>query len=202
MERKEHWENVYSTKAATEVGWYQPDPKISMELISSCCSAGGSVIDLGGGASFLVDRLLDAGYRRVAVVDISAAALEQAKSRLNEKADRVEWIVADVTGIDDVGTFDLWHDRAVFHFLTAPADRRRYVELARRTIRPGGHAVIGTFALDGPPRCSGLDVRRYDAGMLSDEFGPAFRLVRQVREIHVTPSGKPQPFVFVVLARE
>jgi len=202
MERKDHWENVYSTKAATQVGWYQPEPTASMDLIRAYCPVSGSVIDVGGGASFLVDRLLDAGYGRVGVIDISATALQQAKSRLRERAGAVEWIVADVTDIADVGKFDLWHDRAVFHFLTSPEDRKKYVELAVRTVRPGGHVVIGTFALDGPPRCSGLDVRRYDAGMLSDEFGPAFKLVGQDRAIHVTPSGKAQPFVFVVFSRE
>ena len=201
VRRQNHWETVYATKDVTDVGWYQADPKMSLELIEWASSDHGSVIDVGGGASLLADRLLDAGFERVAVLDISTAALERAKSRLGEKAGRVLWVVADVTAVKTVGSFDLWHDRAVFHFLTAPEDRRKYVELAKRTIRPGGHLVIGTFALDGPSRCSGLEVRRYDAALLCAEFGTEFMLVRETREDHTTPSGKPQPFMFAVLAR-
>ena len=200
--RQDHWQTVYAAKHATEVGWYQADPKMSLRLIELASPGHGSVIDVGGGASLLADRLLDAGFARVAVLDLSAAALERAKSRLGRRADRVQWVVADVTAVETVGSFDVWHDRAVFHFLTAPEDRRKYVELATKTIPAGGHLVIGTFAPDGPPRCSGLEVRRYDAQSLCAEFGSAFRLVREAREVHTTPSGKPQPFVFAVFARQ
>lgn len=202
MDRKGHWESVYATKDVTEVGWYQAEPKVSVELIGEVCPPGGRVIDVGGGASTLVDRLLLAHeHGQVAVLDMSAAALDKAKARLGDRAERVRWMVGDVTILDDVGQFDVWHDRAVFHFLTDPEDRRRYTELASRTLPQGGHLVVGTFALDGPPRCSGLEVRRYDAELLRAELGPAFRLVRQAREIHTTPAGKSQPFIFAVFAR-
>ncbi|HSZ54572.1 MAG TPA: class I SAM-dependent methyltransferase [Tepidisphaeraceae bacterium] len=202
MNRKAHWENVYTTKDPAQVSWYQPDPTISMRLIESACPEHGRIIDVGGGTSFLVDRLLDAGFKRIAVLDISLAALQRAKARLGERAGSVQWLAADVTAVDSVGRFGVWHDRAVFHFLTDPEDRRKYVGLATRTVPPGGHLVIGTFALDGPARCSGLEVQRHDAGSLSSEFGSAFRVMHQESEIHVTPSGESQPFNFVVFARQ
>jgi SAM-dependent methyltransferase len=200
-DRKTHWETVYTTKRVTEVGWYQPDPRISLELIESVLPPRGRVIDVGGGASVLVDRLIHVDHGQIAVLDISAAALEEAQSRLAGRAAEVRWIVGDVTTIGDVGQFDLWHDRAVFHFLINPEDRHRYVELAARTLPQGGHLVIGTFALDGPPRCSGLDVRRYDADLLIAELDSSFRLVRQERETHTTPTGKPQAFLFTLFVR-
>jgi SAM-dependent methyltransferase len=156
MDRKTHWEDVYTRRAETEVSWFQPEPALSLALIRAACPAGGRVIDVGGGASVLVDRLLDAGFERPAVLDVSGAALARSRARLGpDGAARVEWVEADVTAAADVGTFDLWHDRAVFHFLTAPDDRRAYVGLATRTVRPRGHLVLATFAADGgPTRCS------------------------------------------------
>ncbi|HEY8668079.1 MAG TPA: class I SAM-dependent methyltransferase [Tepidisphaeraceae bacterium] len=201
MERKEHWENIYTTKETTDVGWYQADPKVSMELILSASPDRGGVVDVGGGASLLVDRLLEAGVAKVAVLDISTAALQRAKSRLGDRAARVQWIVGDVTAMASVGSFDVWHDRAVFHFLADPDERRKYVELMTRTIPPGGHLVIGTFALDGPPRCSGLAVCRYDADMLGREFGSAFQLMKELPQTHITPRGSPQKFIFGLFRR-
>ena len=157
----------------------------------------GAVIDVGGGASPLAGRLLDAGYA-VTVLDLSAPALGRAKARLGARAASVGWIVADVTDVQDVGRFDLWHDRAAFHFLTHPRERARYGSLLRRTVPAGGHAVIATFAPDGPPQCSGLDVARYSGESLARELGPAFERLRTVPETHVTPRGTPQSFQYSV----
>lgn len=196
MNTKSHWDTVYISKADTDVSWTQSDPKISLSLISEICPRG-SVVDIGAGASPLAGRLLDAGYD-VAVLDIAAAALDRARGRLGEAAKEVRWIVANVTAVDDIGHYDVWHDRAVFHFLTELADRKRYVGLLQRTIPPGGHAVIATFAMDGPAKCSGLDVRRYDGPSLALELGSGFALVKTVAEIHLTPWGKPQSFQYSV----
>ncbi len=157
---------------------------------------------MGGGASVLVDRLLDRPFEEIAVLDISQTALGQAKARLGEYAGRVRWMVADVTEAAGLGTFEIWHDRAVFHFLTDPADRRSYVELARRTVHEGGHLIIATFADDGPRRCSGLDVCRYNARSLASEFGEGFSLVREAEETHTTPWGSSQAFFYGVFRRQ
>ncbi len=201
MDRKQHWENVYATKAATDVSWYESQPRVSLELIEEATPSRGRVIDVGGGASLLVDRLLDRDFAKIAVLDISQRALATARGRLADRAEQVEWIAGDVTMLDDVGQFDVWHDRAVFHFLTKAQDRRRYVELALRTLPRGGHLILGTFALAGPPKCSDLDVCRYDAQRLSGELGPQFELVRQLAHTHATPWGKPQPFFFALFER-
>ena len=202
MDRKTHWEQVYSTKGETGVGWYQGEPRLSLELIGAVApTRGGRIIDVGGGASVLVDRLLDLPFEKVAVLDISETALGKARARLGERAGRVQWVVADVTQAAELGTFDVWHDRAVFHFLTAPADRRRYIELGRRTVPAGGHLVIATFADDGPKRCSDLEVCRYNALSLASELGEGFSLVRETRETHTTPWGSPQAFIYGVFRR-
>lgn len=190
MDRQQHWEQVYATKGVTEVSWFEADPRVSLELIERASPGHGSVIDVGGGASRLVDQLLAADFKRVAVLDISATALAHAKSRLGALAVRVEWIVGDVIEVPDVGQFDVWHDRAVFHFLTAADDRRKYVELATRSVPIGGHLIIGAFAVDGPQKCSGLEVCRYDAQSLAKELGPGFKLIRELKHTHCTPTGK------------
>ncbi|NNM87164.1 MAG: class I SAM-dependent methyltransferase [Phycisphaerae bacterium] len=196
MSRKEHWETVYTKTDDTQVGWYQPDPEISFRLIEKASPGRGAVIDIGGGTSRLPEKLLDHGYKKIAVLDISAAAVAKAKARLSPRAHLIQWIVGDITEVEQVGHFEVWHDRAVFHFLDELSDRRRYVELAGHTLPKGGQLIIGTFAKDGPPRCSGLDVRRYDAASLAAEFGPDFRVVDETSHLHRTPSGKPQPFIF------
>ena len=201
FDRCEHWETVYRTKGTTDVSWFEAEPEVSLQLIRSVASWGSGVIDVGGGASQLVDRLLADGYSPVAVLDVSATALEHARRRLGEAGRQVQWIVGDVTQVGDVGRYDVWHDRAVFHFLTDPEDRRKYVALVQRTIPIGGHLVIGTFAPDGPEKCSGLEVRRYDAAGLSAEFGPDFQLVQEMEHTHHTPAGKLQKFSFAVLRR-
>jgi SAM-dependent methyltransferase len=169
-----------------------------MELINAASPLRGHVIDVGGGASRLVDNLVAAGFESLTVLDISEVALEHAKARLGNAATQVHWIAGDICQIAQLPPCDIWHDRAVFHFLTEPEDRRKYVELVTRTLRIGGHLIIGTFAVDGPPKCSGLEVRRYDANSLARELGPRFKLVRQLSHKHMTPTGKPQQFVFGV----
>jgi SAM-dependent methyltransferase len=199
--RQDHWDAVYQTKASDEVSWFESSPKISLDLINQVSPAPRSVIDVGGGHSLLVDRLLESDFERIAVLDISPVALERSKQRLGDRATRVEWIVADVTTVSEVGTFELWHDRAVFHFLTEPQDRAAYVELAAKSILPGGHLITGTFALDGPEKCSGLPVCRYDADQLAKTLGERFVLIHQQHHVHETPSGNPQSFFFGVFRR-
>lgn len=197
--RKEHWEAVYSAKSAAELSWTQPEPATSLALIAEACP-GGSVIDVGGGTSLLAERLLGRGYA-VTVLDISQAAIDRARERLGTGAGEVRWMVADVTAAPDLGVFDVWHDRAVFHFLTAAKDRAAYVALLARTVPVGGHAVIATFALDGPEKCSGLDVRRYDGVTLAAELGPGFRLLKSVPELHRTPWNATQSFQYSLFER-
>ncbi len=200
---KAHWEEVYSARGATGVSWYQAEPHLSMELIRAVAPATrGRIIDVGGGTSELVDRLLDLPFETIAVLDIAETALGKAKSRLGERARRVEWIRADITAIPDVGTFDIWHDRAVFHFLTDAADRRKYVDLARRTLPEGGHLIIASFADDGPKRCSDLDVCRYSGASMAAEIGEGFSLIREARETHETPWDTPQAFVYTAFRRQ
>jgi 2-polyprenyl-3-methyl-5-hydroxy-6-metoxy-1,4-benzoquinol methylase len=201
-DRKAHWERVHAAKGETGVSWYQADPRLSLEMIRRVSPrAGGSIIDVGGGASLLVDRLLDLPFERIAVLDIAGTALGKARTRLGSRAGWVEWITADVTEIQTVGTFDVWHDRAVFHFLTDAMDRSRYLDLARKTVAPGGHLIIASFADDGPTRCSDLDVCRYNAESMAAELGESFSLVDQAREMHVTPWNSSQAFFYGVFRR-
>lgn len=202
-DRKTHWEDVYSTKGETGVSWYQDEPRLSLELIRAIAPIeGGRIIDVGGGASVLVDRLLDLPFAEIAVLDISETALDKAKARLGELAERVRWVVADVAETPELGTFDVWHDRAVFHFLTDLADRRSYVKLARKTVPSGGHVIIATFADDGPKQCSNLDVCCYNATSLASELGDGFSLDEEAREMHTTPWGSSHPFFYGVFRRQ
>jgi SAM-dependent methyltransferase len=200
--RKEHWDAVYQSKGEADLSWYQEEPHLSLKHITSVASQrGGQIIDVGGGTSGLVDRLLEVPFERVAILDISGTALGKATARLGERAERVWWIGADVTEAFVFGTFDIWHNRAVFHFLTHPADRRSYVELARKTVPTGGHVVIATFAENGPMQCSKLDVCRYNAKSLACELGDGFSLVSDATETHQTPWGSSQPFFYGVFRR-
>jgi SAM-dependent methyltransferase len=198
MSAAEHWEAVYQ-KADEQLSWTQAQPRTSLELIREALPAG-SVIDVGGGSSPLVGMLLESGYT-VAVLDISSAALERSRQRLGARAGAVRWITADVTAAPELGTFDLWHDRAVFHFLMEAEQRAAYIALLRRTIPAGGSAIIATFDLDGPERCSGLPVRRYDAASLARELGTGFELIRSLREMHTTPWGAKQSFQYSLFRR-
>ncbi|QFU21446.1 class I SAM-dependent methyltransferase [Shewanella eurypsychrophilus] len=198
MQSKDHWENVYSTKAEDEVSWFQEHAKLSLKLIqSSEAGLGASIIDVGGGASTLVDDLLDKGYRDISVLDLSAAALDKAKERLGSRASNINWLVANVIEADfPRHSFDVWHDRAVFHFLNTLEERQAYVAAVLRAVKPGGLVIVATFAEDGPTMCSGLPVQRYSASKLHDEFGEPFSLLGHEKESHQTPSGQEQHFVY------
>ena len=196
MSRKQHWEAAYQDGPG-DVSWFQVRPSVSLELIAAAgIPLDGGIIDVGGGASTLADSLLDAGYSRVGVLDVSASALGYARARLGERAARVEWFEADVTTFAPPHRFNLWHDRAVFHFLTSPSDRRSYVSALKRTLDPGGHVIISTFALDGPPKCSGLEIVRYDEASIIAELGVDFRLIETRRETHTTPWNTEQRFIY------
>jgi len=201
MVRRDHWESIYRTKFDTELSWFQEQPAVSLALIDSLDPMPRHAIDVGGGQSALAGELLSLGLKDVTVLDISRAAIERGMERLGPRAGRIRWIVADVLDPPDLGRFDLWHDRAVFHFLTDEEDRRRYVAAAAGAVRPAGHAIVATFAPTGPDRCSGLPVRRYDAAGLAGEFGESFRLAHSTTEAHATPWGKTQDFTYVVLSR-
>jgi ubiquinone/menaquinone biosynthesis C-methylase UbiE len=198
MQSKSHWENIYSTRSETEVSWFQPHATLSTDLIRRICATpAAAIIDVGGGASTLVDDLLVHGYENLSVLDLSGEALAVARRRLGPKAGLVRWIEGDVTSLSlPEGAFDVWHDRAVFHFLTNEADRHAYVAQVMRAVKPGGHVIVATFAPDGPVECSGLPVVQYDANSLHAEFGPAFELVEHNEEQHVTPAGRVQHFVY------
>jgi 2-polyprenyl-3-methyl-5-hydroxy-6-metoxy-1,4-benzoquinol methylase len=198
MTTKAHWETVYKSKAEDEVSWYRPHLEVSLKLIEGATSNSGSaVIDVGGGEATLVDDLVARGYSDVTVLDISQAAIEVAKARLGSSAASAHWITGDITTVElEAARYDVWHDRAVFHFLTSADDRAAYVRQVARSVRLGGHVIVATFGLEGPEKCSGLDVVRYDAENLHGEFGPKFRLLESVTEVHETPWGTPQQFMY------
>lgn len=200
-ERSAHWQNVYATKDAAEVSWFEEAPALSLELIAAAYEGRGGVIDIGGGASRLAGALVEAGYAPVAVLDLSANALAVARDNLGTKADTVEWIVADVTEWHPAARYDVWHDRAAFHFLTEPAQQQAYAQALRTALKPGAIAIIGTFALDGPERCSGLPITRHDAASIAAIIGEGFVLVSERRHDHVTPGGAVQKFQFSTFRR-
>ena len=198
MNKKPHWEHIYESRAPTQVSWYQEHARFSLEYIRKTgIQKTDAIIDVGGGASRLVDDLVADGYRQISVLDISAAALQLARKRLGTYAAAVNWMEADITQADlPAQAYDLWHDRAVFHFLTQAIDRQRYVETVRHAVRVGGHIILATFAPDGPERCSGLDVVRYSPESLHHEFGADFEMVDSTRETHHTPFGTEQTFIY------
>ncbi|MBX9929852.1 MAG: class I SAM-dependent methyltransferase [Gemmatimonadaceae bacterium] len=198
MDRRDHWEHVYHTKRPDQVSWFQAEARLSQALIARVAPDRLTrIIDIGAGASTLVDGLVTSGYRNVAVLDISAAALRIAKDRLAAAAASVTWIASDVLSANFVpGQLDVWHDRAVFHFLTDAGDRARYIAQVRSAVRAGGFVLVATFADDGPTRCSGLDVARYAPSELHREFGDAFALIESHRELHTTPTGAQQAFTY------
>ena len=203
MYSKEHWENVYTSKPSDAVSWFQPHADLSLGLIKATgARLDAGIIDVGGGASTLVDDLVTAGYRDLTVLDLSAAALNTARQRLGAREEMVRWIEADITQVDlPRKRYDIWHDRAVFHFLTTRQQRDAYVRNVFHAVKPGGHVIVATFAEDGPEQCSGLPVMRYRADDLHDEFGDAFILQKHQKESHQTPFGTVQQFVYCYCRR-
>ena len=204
MDLRTHWETIYRTKDVHEVSWFQLEARRSRDLITRISADHSApIIDVGAGASVLVDNLLDAGYQNLSVLDVSEAALDISRHRLGALSSLVKWIRADVlrTTLDD-GAYAVWHDRAVFHFLTGAADRQAYVDQVRRAVKPGGYVLVATFAEDGPDHCSGLPVVRYSAEALHTEFGNDFQLVRSEHEDHRTPGGAEQSFLYCLCRRE
>lgn len=192
---KTHWESIYAEKTPLEVSWHQSSPTLSLQLIHSTqVVLSDPVIDVGGGSSTLVDYLLDKGFSHVAVLDISDKALEYTRNRLGDKADRVEWYSEDITRFNPPHQFSLWHDRAVFHFLTNETDRKKYLDVLKNSLLPNGHLIIAAFAIGGPTKCSNLDIVQYDAKKLMAELGPDFELLEEKNEIHLTPANKEQMF--------
>lgn len=201
-ERQAHWEDVYTSKGEAEVSWFQDSPAISLELLALAgATPHSAVIDIGGGASRLVDELIARGYADVTVLDLSAKALAVAQARLGADADRARWIAADATQWQPPQSYDIWHDRAAFHFLTDPEQQAAYMDRLRQALAPGGHVIIGTFAPDGPEKCSGLPVVRYDAVSLAALLGGGFALVDTRRHEHSTPWGSVQKFQFSTFRR-
>ena len=201
MSRKEHWEKVYETKSPDQVSWTQEIPQTSLDFIHSFGEdKSASIIDVGGGDSHLVDCLLDEGYTNVSVLDISAKALERAKSRLGERASLVNWIVSDITTFQPRQNFDIWHDRAVFHFLTVPKDIASYISIVEESVSK--NMIIGTFSEDGPLRCSSLDVTQYSIASLSERFLDKFEMISSLNADHTTPFDTVQNFTFCSLSKK
>jgi SAM-dependent methyltransferase len=194
---KTHWETVYTENAANEVSWYQTQPTASLRLIElTGINKTDPIIDVGGGASVLVDHLLDRGYTALSVLDISASALKAASQRLADRAQNVDWVEADIRTFTGKQPFILWHDRAVFHFLTDESDRSAYKKSLKKNLAPGGHFIIATFSLEGPKQCSGLNISQYDAPLLARIFGDDFELKHTETETHRTPWDSEQKFVY------
>ncbi|MFZ3018941.1 MAG: class I SAM-dependent methyltransferase [Gallionella sp.] len=203
MQSKQHWEKVYETKSADALSWFQPHAESSLDFIHATgVDKNAAIVDVGGGASTLVDDLVAEGYSDMTVLDLSAAALSAARRRLGAQEGKVNWIEADITEVElPESRYDVWHDRAVFHFLTSPEDRVAYVRKVFRSVKPGGHVIVATFAEDGPEKCSGLPVMRYRPDELHGEFGEAFTLLQHQKEEHRTPSGLVQQFVYCYCRR-
>ena len=198
MNVEAHWEKIYREKAPNAVSWYRPHLETSIELIEKAApERNASLIDVGGGESTLVDDLLAHGYRNITVLDVSQTAIDVTKKRLGSAAERVQWLAADVTNSTlTPSTYDVWHDRAVFHFLTTLDQRAAYVRQVARAVKPGGHILVSTFGPEGPTKCSGLEIVRYDSESLHAEFGVRFRLLESVKELHNTPFGTTQQFLY------
>ncbi|MFQ5547050.1 MAG: class I SAM-dependent methyltransferase [Woeseia sp.] len=198
MDQKDHWEHVYASRPIEKLGWYKPHLQTSLAWIKDLeLATDAPIVDVGGGASTLVDDLLDAGYRSVTVLDLSEKALCSVRTRLGQKSDRVTWLNGDITSIElPAYHYELWHDRAVFHFLTEPDQQGKYQDNLRQALQPGGHLIIGAFAPEAPPRCSGLPVQRYSQEQLQDALGEEFDLVRHRKEKHSTPGGIEQMYLY------
>jgi len=202
MTDKDHWENIYTSKSAKEVSWYAPHLEKSLELILDLnLPKDSAIIDIGGGASTLPDDLLSHGFNNVTVMDISAKALQAAKDRIGAKSKQITWLEADVTTADLKSTYHLWHDRAVFHFLTDPADRKRYLHTLKNSLIPKGYVLMATFGPNGPLKCSGLEIVRYSPENLHEQFGGDFKMIKQFTEIHKTPFHTEQEFIYCLFKK-
>ena len=202
MNKKQHWEQVYQTKSSDSVSWFQPKPELSIQLINDCnIGKDKNIIDVGAGASRLVDFLIDDGYAKVSVLDLSENALSISKKRLAHKSDKVNWIVQDITHFQPEQKYSLWHDRAVFHFLTDKNDRQKYREILESSIEEGGKVIIASFSLNGPKKCSGLDIVQYGADKIQQELGKQFQLIKTKAESHKAPRGFYQEFNYFVFQR-
>lgn len=197
LDRKAHWQNVYQKKSPLDVSWYQKEPKLSLDLIHRAgLRSDEAIIDIGGGASVLVDCLHKEGFTNLSVLDISKNALASAKNRLGDLAKSIEWFETDIIEFSSPHQFSLWHDRAVFHFLTDKSDRNNYVKALKQALRPGGHLIIAAFAIGGPDKCSGLEIIQYDSTKLIAELSGDFELVEERNEVHITPGNKEQKFMY------
>jgi len=202
-ERKHHWDKVYTSKAVDEVSWYQENPAISLQLIQQACpDTSQPIIDIGAGASRLADALVENAYRDISLLDISQQALNHTRERLQNAADKLEFIVTDITEFTPTRQYQLWHDRAVFHFLTEASDRRAYIQILKNALASNGHLVIAAFSLNGPSQCSGLDIVQYDADKIMHELGDGFSLLQQIDEAHMTPAEKQQDFCYYLVKKE
>lgn len=201
--KKSHWNNIYRTKASEEVSWYQPKPETSLEFISELkLKKNARIIDVGGGDSHLVDHLLEIGYKDITVLDISEEAINRTKSRMGKKAEKIKWIVADAAEFSTSEAYDLWHDRAAFHFLTQEDQIQNYLKNLERSLVPGGFVVLGTFSEKGPSKCSGIDIRQYSLHELSELFTADFETLKCQNVDHITPTGTVQNFSFCSFKRE
>ena len=202
MNKKDLWENIYKDKSPLEVSWHQKEPTISLTLIKKIAQNNTDyVIDVGGGASTLSDFLLEDGFNNLTVLDLSANALAHTKQRLGDKSSLIEWKVEDVTNFVPTHQYDIWHDRAVFHFLTAKDDREKYVQVLESSIKAGGYLIIAAFSIGGPKQCSGLDIVQYDAVKLKNELGDNFSFMEEMYENHITPAGKDQKFGYYIFTK-
>jgi ubiquinone/menaquinone biosynthesis C-methylase UbiE len=202
FDRKKHWENIYQTKELKDVSWFQPTPTTSLDFIKQFnIPTSAKIIDVGGGDSFFVDNLLELGYQDITVVDISESALERAKKRLGDSADKVKWIVADAASLKLTEKYDFWHDRAAFHFLTQEHEIENYIDTVQQCVNPGGKLVIGTFSENGPKKCSGIEIKQYSEDSMNERFGKYFRKIDCITVDHKTPSGSVQNFIFCSFTR-
>jgi len=200
---QQHWDNVYSTKAENEVSWFQPYPKTSMEFIElSKLPQSANIIDIGGGVSHLAEALLDEGYQNICVLDISANAIERAKQRLGKRASQIHWIVSDITEFNAPVQFDLWHDRAAFHFLITEEKISKYISIAENAVKKDGYLVLGTFSESGPEKCSGLEIKRYSETLMSTRFEKTFNKIKCIHEDHTTPFNTIQNFLFCIFQKK
>ena len=200
-ERRKHWQQIYQTKSSMEVSWYQEKPELSLQLIDTYSDLSEYIIDVGGGTSLLTYYLLNNGYQHLAVLDIAKEALENTKKQLADKASNIEWYEYDITEFQPPHHFDLWHDRALFHFLLRKEDRIKYIQVLNKTLKVGGHCIIASFALSGPSQCSGLDIVKYNTGIIVKEFGGNYELIDDFSETHITPKHNQQNFNYFILKR-